>query len=98
MDLTEIEALETTLTNLTNENTRLTNENATLTTKTSEQTGIINNTTIPNLIASLEQYASKISDGELKTTLSQITTALTALQQQQEAQSKKLANQGKTNY
>jgi hypothetical protein len=83
LDLTEIKNLETTLTNLTNENTRLTTENTDLATKNSEQDGIINGTTIPDLIAKLEQYATKVSDGELKTTLTDLSTQLATLQQHQ---------------
>jgi regulator of replication initiation timing len=98
IDLGEIENLEGNLQALTDENTRLTTENTNLQTKNNEQDGIITGTTIPNLLANLEQYASKVSEGELKTTLANITTELASLQKNQEEQGKIIANKKDNNY
>jgi len=86
MDLGEIENLEATLQALTKDKTDLTTEKTNLETRITEleqtitdKDQIINSTTIPNLITQLEQYASKVTNPEVKTLLAEIQTALGAL-------------------
>jgi len=65
---------------LTQEKDQLTTDKSNLETQLAEKDNIINDTTIPTLIAQLDQYASKIANPELKTTLAEIQNSLARLQ------------------